>query len=104
MKSFVVLLANKNKKLMNEPLIKGHVEYLQSKWDEGSLTFCGPCTDDTALMVLECDSYEQAKNIVSNDPFSKVSYYRDIDIKEIKPANPENNFHLQEVQSFLDSK
>lgn len=97
MKNFVVLLSDKNRELMNETLINGHVDYLRLKWDEGCLKYCGPCTDGSALMILECKTREQAEDIVSNDPFSKVSYYQNVEIREIQPANPENNFLLEQV-------
>ncbi|MFM2485535.1 YciI family protein [Celerinatantimonas yamalensis] len=104
MKSFVVLLSDKNKALMSKSLIRGHVAYLQLKWQEGTLKFCGPCTDGTALMVFECQTRAQAEALVAGDPFSKVSYYRHVEIKEIEPANPDNNFHLEQVQDFLSHK
>ena len=89
---------------MCEELIKGHVSYLTSIWEKGQLLFCGPCNDGTAVMILKTDSLESAESLVKNDPFSEVKYYQSIEFKEVQDANPSNNFHLEEVLTFLNSK
>ncbi len=104
MKTFLVLLSAKQRELMNEKLIRGHVEYLNSLWEKRHLIFCGPCTDGTAIMLLQSESLESIKELLQNDPFSKVMYYQSVEIKEVQDANPNNNFHLDEVFNYLSSK
>jgi uncharacterized protein YciI len=104
MRQFVVLLSEKQKHLMTEQLIRGHVAYLSKLSKEGSLRFCGPCTDGSALMILQCSSPEEAQKLVEADPFSHVAYYASRKIVEIEEANEANEFHLQQVLQALKSR
>ena len=89
---------------MTKKLITGHVEHLNSLWDKGHLIFCGPCSDGSAVMILKAKSLSDVDRLVQDDPFTKVKYYQSIEIKEVQNANPGNNFHLEEVLDYLDSK
>ena len=102
MRQFVVLLADKQRHLMTEQLIKDHVAYLHKLSKAGVLTFCGPCTDGSALMILRCPSQEDAENVVAADPFSHVAYYASRKIVEIEEANEANGFHLQQALHALN--
>jgi uncharacterized protein YciI len=101
---FVVHLSNKQRHLMTEELIRGHVEYLRQLKQKGVLPFCGPCKDGTAIMILNCDTFEEAHQFVENDPFSKVGYYASRNIVEIEEANESNNFLLDEVLDYLSKQ
>lgn len=102
-KQFVVRLSGKQRELMTEDLVRGHVEYLRELKERGVLPFCGPCADGTALMILSCDSLETARELVAGDPFSEVDYYEDRDIVEIEEATEENDFLLADVLEFLST-
>lgn len=103
MKHFRVILSDKQPKLMTEELIRAHVEYLDQLYQKDLVMACGPCTDQTALMIIKANSQEEAEKMIAGDPFSKVRYYRAIDISEFLLANPDNNFHLDTVLNKLRS-
>ncbi|UAC49609.1 YciI family protein [Bacillus aquiflavi] len=104
MKKFIVQLSNKQRELMTEALITDHVTYLKRLKREGVLSFCGPCVDGTAFMMIQAASLKEAKDYVENDPFSKVDYYIDRKIVEIEEANEENNFLMADVLNSLRQK
>lgn len=89
---------------MSEELIIDHVSYLKSLKEKGVLPFCGPCVDGSALMIIDAPSFVAAQELVQNDPFSKVNYYLDRKIVEIEEATLDNNFHLDEVLTYLKQK
>jgi uncharacterized protein YciI len=89
---------------MTAQLITEHVAYLKSLKEKGVLPFCGPCVDGTALMIIDASSFEEAKEYVENDPFSKVDYYIDRKVVEIEEATIENNFFIDEVLTYLGEK
>ncbi|WZY00538.1 YciI family protein [Bacillus sp. FSL W7-1360] len=101
MKKFVVILSDKQRNLMLAELIKGHVAYLKALKEKGVLLFCGPCTDGTAVMIIDAPSLEKAKELVEGDPFSEVDYYKERRIVEIEEANEENGFFLEKVLAGL---
>ncbi|ELZ78401.1 YCII-like protein [Haloferax larsenii JCM 13917] len=93
-KQFVVRLAEKQGQVLDEDLLVSHVEHLRDLDDRGILRFCGPCSDGTALLILACDSIEDAREIVERDPFAVANYYRDREVVEVEEATAENNFLL----------
>ncbi|ADU29206.1 YciI family protein [Evansella cellulosilytica] len=97
MKKFIVHFSNKQQELMTKELINDHVNYLKILKENGVLSFCGSCVDGTAFMIIDAPSIGKAKRYVENDPFSKVDYYIDRKIVEIKEATLENNFLLGKV-------
>lgn len=94
MKQFVVYLADKQREVMDDDLIQAHVNYLRQLKEDGMLPFCGPCEDGTAIMILSCDSREDARKLVAADPFAERNYYRERRIVEVEEATKENNFLL----------
>jgi uncharacterized protein YciI len=100
-KHFVVHLADKQRHLMTEQLIRDHVHYLTELSRSGALIFCGPCADGTALMILRCADVDEANRLLEGDPFSQVNYYRSRRIVEILAANEQNQFHLPMVLDNL---
>ncbi|SEQ29022.1 hypothetical protein SAMN05216232_2146 [Virgibacillus subterraneus] len=104
MKKFLVHLSNKKRELMTKELIIDHVNYLKMLKERGVLPFCGPCVDGTALMIIDAPSYDKVRDYVENDPFSKVDYYIDRKIVEVEEATLENNFLLDDVLGYLNSK
>ncbi len=104
MKKFVVHLSSKQRELMTRELITAHAAYLKSLKKKGVLPFCGPCTDGTALMIIDAPTKEKAVEYVENDPFSKVNYYRDRKVVEIEEATIENDFLIDDVLDYLAKK
>ncbi|MEH7355776.1 YciI family protein [Neobacillus drentensis] len=104
MKKFVVHLTNKQRELMTKELIMEHVAYLRKLKGAGVLTFCGPCVNGTALMIVNAPTYDKAKEYVESDPFSKVDYYIDRNILEVEEATLENNFLIDDVLTYLNQK
>lgn len=102
MKKFVVQLSKKQRNLMTKELIEEHVSYLKILKEKGVLPLCGPCTDGTALMIIDAPSIEYAKKYVENDPFSKVDYYLERKVIEIQEATLENNFLIEDVLNVLN--
>jgi uncharacterized protein YciI len=96
-RQFIVHLSNKQRHLMTEELIQGHVSYLGELKRQGKLPFCGPCKDGTAIMILKADSQEEAEALLAGDPFTRANYYRDRRIVEVEEATLENNFLLDDV-------
>lgn len=79
---------------MDEDLIQAHVDYLRQLKEDGVLPFCGPCEDGTAIMILSCNSCEEARKLVEADPFAERNYYRERRIVEVEEATRENNVLL----------
>jgi uncharacterized protein len=52
MRKFVVHLANQQHELMTNSLLIDHVNYLRELNEKGLLSFCGPCKDGTAFMII----------------------------------------------------
>lgn len=104
MKKFIVHLSNKQRELMTKELVMQHATHLKGLKEQGVLPFCGPCTDGTAIMILDAPSLEKAKEYVDSDPFSKVNYYMDRKIVEVDEATVENGFLVDEVIEYLDKK
>lgn len=61
---------------MHDDLINKHCEYLEKKFEEGILVFAGPSWEENedhfAIVVLETESKEMAKKIMSNNPAVKA--------------------------------
>ncbi|EPZ45625.1 YciI family protein [Alicyclobacillus acidoterrestris] len=96
-RQFIVHLSNKQKHLMTKELIQGHVSYLGELKQQGKLPFCGPCKDETAIMILKADSLEEAEELLAGDLFTRANYYQDRRIVEVEEATPENNFLFDDV-------
>ncbi|MFC4619077.1 YciI family protein [Camelliibacillus cellulosilyticus] len=94
MKTFVVHLSGKQKNLLTHSLLTKHVGYLRHLKEVGVLPFCGPCKDDTALMIIKAETLEEAHGRVEADPFAQVNYYQNRRIVEIEEANESNHFLL----------
>lgn len=100
-KHFLGRLSEKRRELMTAELVTAHVQYLRALRQAGVLELCGPCADDTALIVLRCTNAAEAEQYVEQDPFSKVGYYASRQIVEFKPADDSNNYHLDTVLKRL---
>lgn len=91
---FIVYLADKQKHLMTEELLYAHVDYLKQLKKEKKLLYCGVAKNDTAIMILSCQSIYEAQQIINEDPFTSVGYYASREIVEFEEANEGNNFLL----------
>lgn len=104
MRTFIALLSDKQQELMHECLVREHVSYLEKQWQHGRVKFCGPCTDGSAVMLIEANDIRSAKNVIENDPFSDIAYYQTVTLKEIQPATPANQFLLKDALDYLSEK
>lgn len=100
-KHFLARLSDKRRELMTAELVTAHVDYLRGLRLDGVLELCGPCADDTALIVLRCSTAAEAERFVEDDPFSKAGYYGSRQIVEFTPADDSNNYHLDTVLERL---
>jgi uncharacterized protein len=90
---YVILLSNTNMKASYET-IKQHVEHIKKLDDENKLIICGPFNDyDGGIIVINVDSYKEAKNIAENDPFIKQGV-RTYEIRTLEMGCKENNYLL----------
>lgn len=95
MAHFLVKLEGARPDLMTLHLIKAHVAWLQKLHESGNLVLCGPCEDGTAIIVLSCDTLEEASRIAGSDPFIGAGCYADQKVRGFHLATPENNFLLR---------
>jgi uncharacterized protein YciI len=102
MRQFIVRLSEKQPELMTNTLIQDHVDYLRQLKSNSVLSFCGPCKDGTAIMILSCGSRDEAQKFVDDDPFSEVGYYNECRIVEVEEATEENGFLLPEKFNHRD--
>ncbi len=90
---FMVVLKDKQKDLLTQDLLAGHIEFLRSLNSGGQLIVCGPFVDnDRGLLILQCESLTAAERIVQSDPFVAKGYYRSFTISEFVQANDNNNW------------
>jgi uncharacterized protein len=93
MKSFLVLLGDKENHLLNQDLLIEHIDYMKNLHDQGKLVTCGSLLDNQgAVMVIKAASRDQAEELIRNDPFIKQDYYQKYVLKEYVEANDDNNW------------
>jgi len=100
---WIAFLSDKQRELMTIELLEAHVEYLTQITVEKKLEFCGPLMDGTAIMILNAKSEDEAKSIVRLDPFSNVSYYKNVKFVECMEANLKNGFLLEWSLDYMGS-
>ncbi|WP_145021065.1 YciI family protein [Paenibacillus sp. Y412MC10] len=100
MRSFLVLLRNKQTGILCTDLLEQHVQHLEAMSRLGCLRLCGPFTDgDGAVMVFNGRSAEEVEDWVMQDPFIKERYYGSYDIKEFTEANESNRWLMGEPEA-----
>ncbi len=107
MNAFLVLLSGKSQSGLDEELLINHITHLKRLKQSGNLLVCGPFVDDSgAMLVVQAESQEAAKNLIQNDPFIKESYYCDFSLTEFYLADEANNYLMNhdQTQHELDSK
>lgn len=93
MKSFLVLLSEKQSNLLNEELLNIHIDFLKKLRTDNILPICGPFTDNSgAVLIINANSLSQAEKIVNADPFIKQQYYKKYVIHEFMTAGDENDW------------
>jgi len=93
MKSFLVILSEKQPHLLNENLLKDHISYLKTLRKNGYLPLCGPFSDNqSAVLVIRTDLKSHAEELINNDPFIQKNYYKKYKIHEFTEAGDENNW------------
>ncbi|MBB3126304.1 uncharacterized protein YciI [Paenibacillus rhizosphaerae] len=93
MRSFLVLLGNKQTGSLGADLLEQHVRHLAAMSSLGRLRLCGPFTDEGgAVMMFSGGSAEEVEEWVMQDPFVRERYYGSYDIKEFTEANEANRW------------
>ena len=101
MKSFLVLLKDKQPQLLNSTLLAEHINYLKDLHSKKHLSICGPFSDNQqALLVLKAVSKEQAEQLVSQNPFIQNRFYQNYEIQEFLESNEENNWLIEDEQTL----
>lgn len=99
MKTFLVLLSEKQPHLLKDSLLKAHIEFLKKLRVDGYLPICGPFTDNKgAVLIIKADSLKQAEQMIKDDPFIIQKYYKKFIIHEFIPASDDNNWLSDEEQ------
>jgi len=97
MKSYLVILKDKQIEKLDNDLLISNIEYLKWLKLKEHLIICGPFQDNTsAVLILKTNSYESIEKIIKQDPFIINNYYGQYSIKEFIEANDENDW-LQEA-------
>lgn len=100
MKKFVAILKSKKSGTLTKELLFKHVDHLRKLQLDGKLFICGPLdNNDQALQILKCNTVEEAKSLVNNDPFISEGYYADYELHELIEANERNNWLLDTPQN-----
>lgn len=101
MKYFLILFSSKQPSLLNDTLLKMHIDFLKKLRTEGYLLICGPFTDNKgAVLIIQADSREDAEVKVKDDPFIKTKYYNHFVIHEFMAAGDENNWLSETPQTL----
>ena len=103
MKTFLILLCEKQQHLLNDHLLKSHIDFLKSLRVQNYLPICGPFVDNKgAVLIIKADSMEAAEKIIKQDPFINQNYYKKYVIHEFMVAGDENNW-LSDAQQTKDN-
>ncbi len=78
---FLALLQPVSPELMQDPktppLLRQHLEYLQTQFAAGTLLLAGPRVDTVyGIVILETATREEAQRIVENDPMVRNALFR----------------------------
>lgn len=107
MKSFLVLLSDKQPHLLTEELLRDHVVYLKRLRENGYLPICGPfANNQNAVLVIRTDSKSHAEELINSDPFIKNNYYKKFEIHEFMEASEDNDWlsHSEQSLSNIEQK
>lgn len=100
MRSFLVLLGNKQTGSLRADLLEQHAQHLAAMSRLGRLRLCGPFTDGGgAVMVFSGRSAEEVEEWVMQDPFVRERYYGSYDIKEFTEATEANRWLTGEPEA-----
>lgn len=90
MPTFVYLMENKHP--LNKEIVDRHIEHLRALDDAKQLVLCGPFTDyQGGMVVLNCDTYEEADAIAKRDPFISEGY-KYYELRTLEVANRSNDY------------
>ena len=94
MSKFVCILRDEKKENLTEGLVIKHIEHLMDLKRKGLLTLCGLLMNEGGMLMLDVKSYEDAENIILQDPLIKNNCYGGYVIYEFFEGNEENNYLL----------
>ena len=91
MKSFLVILSEKQPALFTDELLMAHVNHLKELQQQGNLILCGPFVDNQrALLIIRASEKAEVEAFIEQDPFIKSNYYQQFELHEFMEANDEN--------------
>lgn len=103
MKTFLVLLSEKQPELFSENLLNSHIDFLKKLRSSNHLPLCGPFADNRgALLIINANSLVHAESLIKEDPFIKQHYYKKFVLNEFLPAGDENNW-LSEAKQTINN-
>jgi uncharacterized protein YciI len=94
MAKYVVIYKDRVRKGLTQDLIKNHVEKKKKLHNNRNLFLCGFLKkSDKAMLILEAESYKDAKGFILQDPLIVTKHYN-YEIYELNEANESNNWFL----------
>ena len=94
MVKYVVIYKDRIRKGLTRDLVKNHVGHIKSLHNKKILFLCGFLKkSDKAMLILEAESYKDAKSFVLQDPIIVTKHYN-YEIYELNEANESNNWFL----------
>lgn len=90
---YVIFLNHITDRDFTENVVKAHVSHLKKLEQNGQLFLCGPFKDyKGGMIIINVDSYEEAKAIAEADPFVKEGF-ESYELRTLEMSCKENN-HL----------
>ena len=94
MVKFMVIYKDRVRKGLTHDLVKKHVDHIKKLHNNKNLFLCGFLKKtDKAMLILEAESYKEAKGFILQDPLIILKHYN-YDIYELNEANESNNWFL----------
>jgi uncharacterized protein len=101
MKSFLILLGERQPHLLNDKLLEDHINYLKKLRVDGHLLVCGPFLDNQgAMLVIKANSEAEAMDLIKNDPFITGDYYKKFVMNEFTEVGAENDWVANSKQTI----
>ena len=93
MKSYLVLLSEKQPQLSSDHLLKAHMDFLKQLRANDQLLLCGPFADNKgAVLIINAESKIHAEEMINQDPFIQQKYYKQFVVHEFIAASDDNNW------------
>jgi uncharacterized protein YciI len=88
-----IALFEKGRKPISDDLLARHIDHLRNLKKENRLFLCGPFKDSNrVIQILFAGNYNEAEQIVLQDPFTSEGIFSKYTLHELIEANEENNY------------